>query len=716
MSEDFAMSATVVDRFSKPLTDLKNKLAAISAPRGAREIERSFASAQRSAQALTQSISGGLEASFVRLGATIGGVTGAFYAVTSAVKRFSDEIPKLQQLSRETGVSLNNLRALQSVAGKVGIEAGTVEQAVKAAAENAHEMVRRRGSVWAELVKFAPNLASGMREVAVKGDMEKFVSMGIDAVMQIRKEKGPVMARYYSELLFGGADLSRFSAMGKEKLIAELRKDYDKLFLSPEQIQRAEQTRVSIADMQNTMTMFGNVVASEIAPGLDKFAKAMEEAFGAKSESWIKRETLQFFKDLSKTLEELSKIIKGDFGLSDMFQIKPGGILGTDPSVRARKLTDERAQIQQDLDAELRAGNQPRVKALQRSLMGVDEELRKLKDAVKEGVKEGMQEGQKQGSVTPSGFQYASMSGGPGFGGRSSPGGLGGITDLRDAVPSMGATGRRLGGRGGVGGESGATGDAAPFRSGGAAFNEKAPAIMARLQKDFGLSREQAAGIVGNFGHETGGFKHHQEINPIGGGRGGIGWPQWTGSRRRAYEAWSKQRGLDPRSDEANYGFLSHELRTSHAGALAAVRRQSTPEGAMREFERTFEGSGVKAWGSRMAWTRRAMGLPEAPGDAAAAPGGPVPMWMRGGIAPRLPGGSQFQQPQAEDPFSRLNAASAFAARPQGQASSPSGTASLDITLNGFPSGWRTRAQGGSLFKDVQVNTGKAMVPASEAQ
>jgi len=49
-----------------------------------------------------------------------------------------------------------------------------------------------------------------------------------------------------------------------------------------------------------------------------------------------------------------------------------------------------------------------------------------------------------------------------------------------------------------------------------------------------------------------------------------------------------------------------------------------------------------------------------------------------------------------------------------GQTTTPSGTAKLDVTLNGFPSGWRARAEGGGLFREVEVNRGRALVTASE--
>lgn len=61
--------------------------------------------------------------------------------------------------------------------------------------------------------------------------------------------------------------------------------------------------------------------------------------------------------------------------------------------------------------------------------------------------------------------------------------------------------------------------------------------LMGDLSRDLGLTSYQAAGIVGNFSVETGGFRHQQELNPtVAGSRGGYGMAQWTGPRRRALE------------------------------------------------------------------------------------------------------------------------------------------------------------------------------------
>ncbi|WP_187275091.1 phage tail tip lysozyme, partial [Methylobacterium sp. WL120] len=165
-------------------------------------------------------------------------------------------------------------------------------------------------------------------------------------------------------------------------------------------------------------------------------------------------------------------------------------------------------------------------------------------------------------------------------------------------------------GSGGGGGGSDASGGPAKFGMGapGAAFGAKAPGIVKNLMADFNLTKEQAAGIVGNLGHESAGFTAYQEANPRGGGRGGAGWAQWTGPRRRQFEAWAAAKGLDPKSDAASYGFLKHELNTTESGALAAVRKQSSVQGATVAFENGFERAGVKNWGSRMKYANQAFG------------------------------------------------------------------------------------------------------------
>lgn len=140
-------------------------------------------------------------------------------------------------------------------------------------------------------------------------------------------------------------------------------------------------------------------------------------------------------------------------------------------------------------------------------------------------------------------------------------------------------------------------------------FRQKAPVLIDALLEEFPfLQVLDGAAIAGNAGHESGGFTQMQELRPtVKGSRGGLGWFQWTGPRRRAFEAWCKRHGMKPASDAANIGFLVHELRTSEAQAIPRLRAAATLEAKVRAFELAYERAGVKHYASRVNYAKQAL-------------------------------------------------------------------------------------------------------------
>jgi hypothetical protein len=126
--------------------------------------------------------------------------------------------------------------------------------------------------------------------------------------------------------------------------------------------------------------------------------------------------------------------------------------------------------------------------------------------------------------------------------------------------------------------------------------------LAQRLQKDFGLSPGAAAGFAGNLAHESGNFKTLQETSPtVAGSRGGYGWAQWTGPRRRAFEQWAAQNNMDPSSPDANYGFLAQELKNTPEGAvLAKLKGVNDPAQAAQIVSENFLRPGIPHMGSRI--------------------------------------------------------------------------------------------------------------------
>lgn len=103
-------------------------------------------------------------------------------------------------------------------------------------------------------------------------------------------------------------------------------------------------------------------------------------------------------------------------------------------------------------------------------------------------------------------------------------------------------------------------------------------------------SAEQAAGIIGNLIHESGGAPNRlivdsQEQNPVNGGRGGYGIAQWTGARRTALMRFtSNYKSLD---EQLKY--LWHELQTSEKTSDKELRLQPSVAASTKSFMDEFE-------------------------------------------------------------------------------------------------------------------------------
>lgn len=131
-----------------------------------------------------------------------------------------------------------------------------------------------------------------------------------------------------------------------------------------------------------------------------------------------------------------------------------------------------------------------------------------------------------------------------------------------------------------------------------------------KLKARFNLSTVDVAAVFGNLGHESAGFRALQEKKPlVPGSRGGYGWAQWTGSRRRLYEAYCEKNKLDPASNDANYAFLCEELAGPYAGAIRAMEVAHTLYSSTVAFERQYERAGIKHYSSRYAYAKRALAV-----------------------------------------------------------------------------------------------------------
>lgn len=139
-------------------------------------------------------------------------------------------------------------------------------------------------------------------------------------------------------------------------------------------------------------------------------------------------------------------------------------------------------------------------------------------------------------------------------------------------------------------------------------YNKWSVVFIGNLMEDFGLDLLSAAAIVGNAGHESGGFKSLQEIKPlVPGSKGGWGIMQWTGPRRREAEAYWKRNNLDPSDMMANYKFLFVELVGPEGRVLQKLRDAKTLDEKVEVFSKTFLRPGIPHMDSRKVWAKRAL-------------------------------------------------------------------------------------------------------------
>ena len=158
-----------------------------------------------------------------------------------------------------------------------------------------------------------------------------------------------------------------------------------------------------------------------------------------------------------------------------------------------------------------------------------------------------------------------------------------------------------------------------PSKGGGKVDNDTmqvASRLKGDLMKDFKLSDHAATGVVASLAAESGGFKTLQEINPtVKGSRGGYGYAQWTGPRRKQFEKYAADNNLDINGYDANYGFLKTELQGPEGRILADLNNAKDAREATTMFTgsaqsgRGFLRPGTPNWGGRYSWADRLSGV-----------------------------------------------------------------------------------------------------------
>jgi len=111
-----------------------------------------------------------------------------------------------------------------------------------------------------------------------------------------------------------------------------------------------------------------------------------------------------------------------------------------------------------------------------------------------------------------------------------------------------------------------------------------------KLERELGLNRYQALGIIANLQHESGGMtpsKAGATASADSAGMGGIN--RWLSSHRETLNAYASKNKLDADSSEANIGFIIEQLQGPHKHVLDALKNEPTMLRSATVFRNFFE-------------------------------------------------------------------------------------------------------------------------------
>jgi hypothetical protein len=136
---------------------------------------------------------------------------------------------------------------------------------------------------------------------------------------------------------------------------------------------------------------------------------------------------------------------------------------------------------------------------------------------------------------------------------------------------------------------------------------QKGISVAQKLIREQGFSKGAAAGIIGNILQESDEFRADTEY----GGGIGRGWIQWTGQRRANFERWVKKNRLNPKSDDANYGYLLYEMTGNDGNhwtpgySYNEFKSIKDPKEATEYFMRGYERPGIPHFQTRLTYSQQ---------------------------------------------------------------------------------------------------------------
>lgn len=131
----------------------------------------------------------------------------------------------------------------------------------------------------------------------------------------------------------------------------------------------------------------------------------------------------------------------------------------------------------------------------------------------------------------------------------------------------------------------GGAGPAPPAGAVGGSASAREAHAMQRFMSLHGLTRAQAAGVVGNLTHESIGLN----TSAVGDGGLAFGIAQWHPDRQAGLAKFARSRGASSRDFDTQIDYVMEELKNNPKYGLAALKSSTTPSEAAATFGLKFE-------------------------------------------------------------------------------------------------------------------------------
>lgn len=665
--ETMRIVAEVVDKFSKPLREMREGLRGVSTSEGQKRLQQQFRGLRDEIEDAKKTIVDGLSPALGGLNIRALTVGGAIGAVAVAVGRSTFEVARnverLRLISGSSGVGVNSMRALGYAIEEVGGKSEQIAGSVQGFARNMKELRAGVGGTLSELFKNGDanvrNFALSLRSVGSNDEALNLIIKFLDRI------SNPIDKQRFVEAFGLPAEMAGITAKQWEenqKKTARVSKDMER---DAEVLSKAwRELGRSWDNLQvETAKAGGFGIATTL---LDGFSDAIKAVGRDLKMLW------------QHDWEGLSKPDPGR--LKTLLQLQM-----TSAQHRLQKLDEGIAQNQQSGMAGTGYAELERKKLI--------EEIEKLRKAIEENNRDvGLQ---KQGLRGSGGFGGGGIIPAMYSGGGASSGGFG-RGSYGGGVPSgMG----RVGGIGeGLPGENGAGLQGSDY------LRARRAGMAAEIEKTPGL-RKQLAGMLALEGTPL------QTMESLA-------------NRTEYMNAERAKRGLPPLSLQQmlHSGFYGPINRGQLPGAIAQLERDPK---RMQRFSAAIDA--VVKGGSNTVQGATDQGMPSDPNGRWA--GGGFRLHFGGNIFNDWGGAfghdaaRSFREAQQravrEGGSSEIGAAGNRgrmfdAARDAGITGFPTqiqGGARVQIDLNGFPRGTTTKADAHGVFSDIELNRGR--VPTS---